>query len=72
MSKVFIPYLKGEVASAKAGVPMSEKGTDPISVLTTPAQVAGWNNETLPADPVSTENGAIVTSCARWPLMIGA
>jgi len=70
MSKTFLPYLNGDVAMAKGGVPMSEKGRDPLTVLTTPAQVAGWNNEALPADPVSTENGAIVTSCARWPLMI--
>ena len=70
MQQTFLPYLKGDVASAKGGVPMSEKGMNPLSVLTTPSQVAGWNNEQLPADPVSTENGAIVTSCARWPLMI--
>jgi hypothetical protein len=28
------------------------------------------NNEGLPADPVSTENGSIIVSSARWPLII--
>jgi len=69
MNSVFLPYLQGGVASAKAGVPMSDS-TDPLKILTTDAQVAGWNNEELPSDRVSTENGSIVTSCARWPLMI--
>ena len=27
------------------------------------AEVAGWNNEGLPSNRVSTENGAIVTNC---------
>merc|ERR1719230_496863 len=43
---------------------------DPLKVLTTDAQIASWNTELLPADRVSTENGSIVNSCARWPLMI--
>ncbi|CAN0472548.1 unnamed protein product, partial [Ectocarpus sp. 8 AP-2014] len=29
-----------------------------------------WNSQGLPADPVSSENGAIVDNCARWPLII--
>ena len=33
-------------------------------------QRAGWASENLPTDRVSIENGAIVVSCARWPLMI--
>jgi len=69
MDQTFLPYLKGEVKSAVNGVPMSDS-TDPLKVLTTDATIAGWNTELLPADRVSTENGAIVSSCARWPLMI--
>ena len=42
----------------------------PIQLLTTEAQIAGWNTDGLPADLVSTENGAIVSSSARWPLLI--
>lgn len=42
----------------------------PIQLLTTEAQIAGWNTEGLPSDLVSTENGVIVCSSARWPLLI--
>ena len=68
MSKTFLPYLRGEVKLAPGGVPFGLD--DPIKVLATEAQIAGWNSELLPADRVSTENGSICTSCARWPLMI--
>ncbi|KAL0479463.1 dynein beta chain [Acrasis kona] len=51
-------------------IPTTE-GIDPLyGVLTEEAQVAQWNNEGLPSDRVSIENGAIVTNCSRWPLMI--
>jgi dynein heavy chain len=47
------------------------KGLDVVMhVLTSEATVASWNNEGLPSDRVSTENGSIVTNCSRWPLMI--
>jgi dynein heavy chain len=69
MEKTFLPYLRGEIPAAKGGVPMSASD-DPLKMLTTEAQIAGWNNESLPADKVSTQNGAICMSCARWPLMI--
>merc|ERR1719446_1846371 len=69
MEQTFLPYLKGELTkAAPGGVPMGS--IDPLKVLTTDATIAGWNTELLPADRVSTENGAIVSSCARWPLMI--
>lgn len=51
-------------------IPMTE-GLDPtMDVLSSEAEVASWNNEGLPSDRVSTENGAILTNCMRWPLMI--
>eukprot|EP00796_Vickermania_ingenoplastis_P004195 gene4195-3033_t len=51
-------------------IPMTE-GLDPtMDVLSSEAEVASWNNEGLPSDRVSTENGAILTNCLRWPLMI--
>jgi hypothetical protein len=31
---------------------------------------ARWANEGLPTDPLSVENGAIMCSASRWPLMI--
>jgi dynein heavy chain len=43
---------------------------DPLQVLATDADVANWMNDGLPADRVSIENGAIVTSSKRWPLLI--
>ena len=39
-------------------------------VLTTEAEIAAWNNEGLPTDRVSTENGAIVKNAKRWPLLV--
>merc|ERR1719517_77165 len=43
---------------------------DPLKVLCSDADIAGWQNEGLPSDRVSIENASVVTSCQRWPLMI--
>eukprot|EP00295_Goniomonas_pacifica_P045819 CAMPEP_0175918472 /NCGR_PEP_ID=MMETSP0108-20121206/11901_1 /TAXON_ID=195067 ORGANISM="Goniomonas pacifica, Strain CCMP1869" /NCGR_SAMPLE_ID=MMETSP0108 /ASSEMBLY_ACC=CAM_ASM_000204 /LENGTH=1079 /DNA_ID=CAMNT_0017241099 /DNA_START=10 /DNA_END=3249 /DNA_ORIENTATION=- len=43
------------------------EGMLPLDVLTDDAEIASWNNEGLPADTVSVQNGA---NCKRWPLMI--
>ncbi|KAG8346214.1 putative Dynein heavy chain N terminal region 2 domain1 [Trypanosoma vivax] len=51
-------------------IPMTENLDITMNVLTTEATVASWNNEGLPSDRISTENGAIVTNCTRWPLII--
>jgi len=57
-------------AVKQLGIPMTP-GLDVVNgVLTSPAIAASWNNEGLPSDPVSIENGSIVTNCSRWPLMI--
>ena len=53
----------------KFKIPMSPD-TNPLSILTDEATIAGWNNQKLPADRVSTENGAILTSSERYPLII--
>jgi len=50
-------------------IPMTD-GVDPLSVLATPAEQAGWKNEGLPSDRVSLENAAVIVSCSRWPLII--
>ena len=50
-------------------VPMTE-GVHPLDMLTDDAKKAGWANEGLPTDPLSVENGAIMTSASRWSLMI--
>jgi hypothetical protein len=41
-----------------------------LSLVVDDAVVAGWNNEGLPSDRMSTENATILTTCERWPLMI--
>lgn len=50
-------------------IPMTE-GVDPLEVLATPAEQAGWKNEGLPSDRVSLENASVIVSCSRWPLII--
>jgi dynein heavy chain len=39
-------------------------------VLGDPPTIREWNIQGLPADPLSVENGIIVTKGRRWPLMI--
>lgn len=38
--------------------------------MTNEAVVAEWNNDKLPSDRVSVENGAILSNSARYPLII--
>eukprot|EP01063_Lacrimia_lanifica_P004778 TRINITY_DN12719_c0_g2_i1.p1 TRINITY_DN12719_c0_g2~~TRINITY_DN12719_c0_g2_i1.p1 ORF type:complete len:3519 (+),score=1391.25 TRINITY_DN12719_c0_g2_i1:1056-10559(+) len=52
------------------GLPHTEGLDLVMNVLTSEAEVAAWNNEGLPADRISTENGAIVKNAKRWPLLI--
>ena len=59
----FINFLKN------AGIPMSDD-PNPVQLLTNEATIATWNNQKLPADQVSIENGTILTSTERWPLII--
>lgn len=60
----FIDY----VSSHK--IPMTALAKDPLNILTDDAEKAQWNNQKLPSDPVSIENGAILTNSERWALMI--
>ena len=50
-------------------IPLSS-ACDPLAILTDEAKVAGWNNEKLPSDRVSIENGAILTNSDRYSLII--
>ena len=45
-------------------------GANVLSLLTDDAIIAGWNNEGLPSDAMSTENATILTQSIKWPLMI--
>lgn len=50
-------------------IPMSPN-SNPLTILTDEATVAGWNTYGLPPDKVSTENGAILTNSERYSLII--
>ena len=43
---------------------------DIINILITEAQILNFKAEGLPADPFSTENAAIISTCTRWPIII--
>jgi dynein heavy chain len=43
---------------------------EPLTMLTDSAAIATMNNEGLPSDAISVENGVIISSCTRWPLII--
>uniref|UniRef100_A0A672SZQ6 Dynein axonemal heavy chain 17 n=1 Tax=Sinocyclocheilus grahami TaxID=75366 RepID=A0A672SZQ6_SINGR len=65
MDNSWRPYL----SQLKVPIPVTP-GLDPLTMLTDDADIAGWQNEGLPADRMSTENATILTSCERWPLMV--
>lgn len=72
MGEIFIPYLRDNFQKALGEgvtVPLSASA-DPLKILTSTAQVASWGADGLPADNVSIENGTIVTTSYRWPLII--
>jgi len=69
MDEMFTPFLQAEFAAFEGVTPLSET-SDCLNILTNNAEIAGWNSDGLPADQVSTENGAIVCNSARWPLII--
>ena len=50
-------------------IPMSASA-DPLAILTDEAEIAEWNNQKLPSDRVSIENGAILTNSDRYSLII--
>lgn len=61
--ETWLPDLESREIPLRADV-------SPLDILTSEGRVAEWMNERLPADPMSIENGAIITSCDRWPLLI--
>nr|SYZ35238.1 PtDNAH9b [Paramecium tetraurelia] len=50
-------------------VPLSNNA-DPVKLLTDESTIAKWNQQLLPSDAVSTENGTILTNSERYPLII--
>ncbi|RYG69831.1 hypothetical protein EON64_01755, partial [archaeon] len=72
MTQIFTPYLQENLQKAlgEGGrIPLSASA-DPLKILSGAAEIASWRADGLPADQVSTENGAIVCNSARWPLII--
>jgi len=63
MEDDFLPFIK------KKKIPMTE-GLIPIDILADDAVRAEWNNDGLPSDIVSIENGAIFVTSERYPLMV--
>jgi dynein heavy chain len=51
------------------GVPVT-KGLDVVSFLTDVGTIGDWNMQGLPTDPLSTQNGILVTESTRFPLLI--
>lgn len=51
------------------GIPHSPEA-NPLKILATDAEIASWNNQKLPSDKVSAENGAILTNSDRYSLII--
>lgn len=45
-------------------------GMQPLKTLANDDDFAAWRNQGLASDQSSLENGAIVTQCKRWPLLI--
>ncbi|KAF2355262.1 Dynein heavy chain domain [Trinorchestia longiramus] len=65
LHKHWLPYLlknHPEVAITQ--------NVDPIGLLADDVAIAGWHNEGLPSDRMSTENAVILTISDRWPLLI--
>jgi len=63
MKQIFSKFFKDNK------IPVSEN-SNPLSILTTEAEMAQWQNEKLPSDEVSLQNGAILTNSERYPLMV--
>jgi dynein heavy chain len=50
-------------------IPLSET-VDPLDQLTNEANDSEMMSQGLPSDRISLENGAIISACKRWPLLI--
>ncbi|CAM9358663.1 unnamed protein product [Ascophyllum nodosum] len=59
----WLPDLKAKAIPLRVGL-------NPLEILTSKFQVDIWQDEGLPSDRISTENGGMITQCRRWPLLI--
>ena len=67
--RTFIMNEEFNIWVAKRKIPMSD-GKLAVDFLSDDAVRASWNNDGLPSDIVSIENGTILTSSERYPLMV--
>lgn len=63
-------FLSRSSSTSAPSASSSKMGVDPLDVLSNSSDVAEWLNEGLPADRISIENGCIISSCQRWPLLV--
>ena len=64
----WLPYLSK--LPEKLPLSLDHAGANILSLLADDALIGQWNNEGLPADQMSTENGTILTNSVKWPLII--
>ncbi|GIQ85219.1 dynein heavy chain, partial [Kipferlia bialata] len=65
LTNIWVPSLK------KRGVPFSESlAANVTAFLVTEATVGEWRLQGLPTDDLSTQNGIIVTTAPRYPLLV--
>ncbi|CAF2140297.1 unnamed protein product [Rotaria magnacalcarata] len=62
-------FWRPQLSALKTPIPVTPE-IDPLILVIDDAVIAGWNNEGLPSDRMSTENATILTTCERWPLMV--
>ena len=53
----------------QCGIPVSDV-VDPIEFLANVSEIGDWNLQGLPADPLSIQNGILVTKSSRYPLLV--
>ena len=68
MDNYWIPYMIK--LPDKIPNTLTKEGANVLSLLTDDVIIAGWNNEGLPSDSMSTENATILTNSLKWPMMI--
>ena len=64
----WLPYL--QKLPEKIPISLGHAGANIVALLADDALIAQWNNEGLPSDQMSTENGTILTNSVKWPLII--
>ena len=67
--KILYEYFYKECVSDAFNISVTEN-LDVNKFLCDDSTIAEWNSQTLPKDELSVQNGILVTSATRWPLII--